>query len=118
MAPRLHMRDRCEVGTYDTDTTGPEPGESWTYEPETRCRFTRTTSREVLDGNEHALTDVAIHFPVGTTLSASSRIKLTRRNGSTLTSNEFYEVVGEPWYTDDNRVVVINAQSVPAGATA
>ena len=116
MPPRPHMRDACQIGIYDTDTAGPEPGETWTYGSAIRCRFLRVSTRDVTDGNEHHLSDVQIHVPAGTTVSTSSRIKLTERNNTTLGTAEYFEVLGEPWNTEDNRVIVLNCQSVPVGA--
>ena len=116
MPPRRHMRDTCEIGTLDAITSGPEPTDTWVYGSSIRCRFVHTTTREVLDGDEHALTDVQIHVPAGTTVSDSTRIKLTKRNHRVLATDEYYELVGEPRRTDDNRVIVCNAQSVPVGA--
>ena len=116
MPPRKHLRDRAEIGTFVEVTNGPEPTEEWTYGPETDCRFVRTTTREVLDGKEQDVTDVLIHFRAGETISDSSRIKLTKRNRQALTTVEYYEMVGAPWYTEDNRLIVCNCSSLPTGA--
>lgn len=118
MAPRRHMRDACQIGTRDTVTSGPEPTESWTYAAEIRCRFVRTATREVLDGDAHGLSDVKIHMPAGNTVSDSTQIKLTKRNNATLGTPEYFRVMGEPWYLDNNRSIVCNCVSVPAGAEA
>ena len=116
MAPRQHMRDLCQIGSRDTVTSGPEPTESWTYGAETRCRFVRTSTREVLDGDVHGLSDVKIHLPDGTAITDSSQVKVTKRNRETLATPEYYRVMGEPWHLENNRVIVCNAVSVPIGA--
>lgn len=116
MAPRPHMRDVCQIGARDSVTSGPEPTESWTYGSATRCRFVRTSTREVLDGDVHGLSDVKIHLPASVTVSDSSQIKITKRNRATLGTPEYYRVMGEPWYLENNKVIVCNAVSVPVGA--
>lgn len=116
MPPRKHMRDRAEIGTFTEVKDGPYITETWVYDPEVSCRFVRTTTREVLDGKEQGLTDVQIHFRADQSITDSSRIKLTRRNSKRLDSAEYYELVGDPWETEDNRVIVCNCQSVPGGA--
>lgn len=116
MAPRRHMRDACQIGTRDTVTSGPEPTEAWTYAPATRCRFVRTDTREVLDGDIHGLSDVKIHLPSEAVVSDSSQIRLTKRNRTNLGTPEYFRVMGEPWNLESNRVIVCNCVSVPAGA--
>lgn len=111
MAPRKHMRDLCQIGTFDTVTTGPEPTEAWTYASEGRCRFDRVNTRETVDGDKHSMTNVRIHLPIGVTITGSSRIKLTRRNGATLGTPEYYDVVGDPWYARDNRSIICDCIS-------
>jgi hypothetical protein len=118
MAPRPHMRDKCQIGRRDGVTEGREPVEVWSYSPEIRCRFVRTSTREVLDGDIHGLSDVKIHIPAGETISDSSQIKVTRRNGQDVMAAEYYRVMGEPWFLENNRVIVCNCVSVPAGAEA
>lgn len=116
MPPRPHMRDKAQIGVFQTVSNGPEPVESYVYGSAVSCRFIRTSTREVLDGKEQDLTDVQIHFRADQTLTDASRIKLTRRNLTTLGTPEYYELVGLPWYTDDNRTIVCNCQSMPTGA--
>lgn len=116
MAPRPHMRDVCQIGTRDQETTGPEPTENWTYASETRCRFVRTSTREVLDGDIHGLSDVKIHLPAGNIVEDSSQIRITKRNRATLAKPEYFRVMGEPWFLENNKVIVCNCVSVPLGA--
>ena len=116
MPPRLHLRDAAQIGTFDTVSTGPEPSDEWTYATAVPCRFVRTTTREVLDGKEQDLTDVQISFRASETITDASRIKLTKRNRTSLGTVEYYELVGAPWYTEDNRLIVCSCQSVPTGA--
>lgn len=116
MAPRPHMRDLCKIGVYSDDTFGPEPEETFDYGVQTRCRFLRATSREVIDGKRRAFIDVSIHLPSPSTVSESSRIQLIRRNGATLQTPEYFRVTGEPWRTEDNRTVVCSCEQMPVGA--
>ena len=110
------MRDSCEVGTFDTVTGGVEPVEAWTYGATIRCRFIRRSTREVVDGDRHEMTDASVHLPSGTVVTNSTRFKILKRNGRTLTTVEYYDVKGEPWETEDNRVIVCDCQTVPVGA--
>lgn len=110
MALRKHMRDACQVGAFVAVLTGVEPVEDWTYATETRCRFERVATRETIDGDKHSLTGVQIVLPIGQSVTGSSRIKLTKRNGGAVT--EYYDVVGDPHYTNDNRSIVCDCKSV------
>lgn len=116
MPPRPHMRDICKIGVYDDQTYGPEPEESFNYGTQTRCRFLRTTTREVIDGKRRAFIGVVIHLPSPSAVSEKSRIQLIRRNGATLETPEYFRVTGEPWNTEDNRVVVCECEQIPIGA--
>ena len=116
MAPRRHMRDACKIGTYDIVSTGPEPTEAWTYGAETRCRFLKTSTTEIVDGDRHHQTSTDIHLPAGVTVSDSTRIQITKRNGSTISPVEYFNVKGDPWFTTDNKIVVCRCESVPIGA--
>ena len=116
MPPRLHLRDKAEIGTFVEVTNGPEPVEEWQYSAAVSCRFVRTTTREVLDGKEQDLTDVQMTFRASEEISDSSRFKLTKANRSNLATVEYYEIVGSPWRTEDNRHIVCNCQSVPTGS--
>ena len=116
MPPRQHMKDECEVGTFDVVSGGVEPVEAWTYGETIRCRFLRRSTREVVDGDRHETTDAAIHVPSGTTITNSSRFKVLKRNGRVLSTVEYYDVKGEPWETEGNRVIVCDCQTVPVGA--
>lgn len=116
MPPRKHMRDKCQVGTWDAVNDGPYASEEWTYGSEIRCRFVRQSTREVIDGAEVAKSEVSIHLPGGTTVAENSRIKLTERNNTTLGTAEYFDVIGEPFYPIGNRTVVVNCRSVPVGA--
>lgn len=117
MPPRKHMRDACKIGARDAVTSGPRPTQTWTYGSAIRCRFVRNeATREVMDGTEVASTDVAFHLPADTTVSANGRIQLTERNNAALGTPEYFKVIGEPFFPNGNRTVVVNCQSVPAGA--
>lgn len=110
------MKDRCEVGVLGEVTAGVEPTEEWTYGDTVRCRFIRRSTRETIDGDRHETTDVLIHVPAGETVTNSTRFKILKRNGRMLSTVEYYDVKGEPWETEDNRVIVCDCQTVPAGA--
>ena len=116
MPPRKQLRDRAELGTFVEVTVGPEPTEEWQYGAEVDCRFVRTSTREVLDGKEQDLTDVQISFRADEAIADSTRIKLTKRNRKALSTVEYYEMVGDPWPTECNRLQVCNCQSLPVGA--
>ena len=116
MPPRKHMTDACKLGTFVEVSTGPYPTEEWTFGNALRCRFSRVSTREVMDGARVASTDVAIAVPAGTTVAPSSRVELTKRNNATLAPPEYYDVIGEPWPVKGNREIILNCQHVPAGA--
>lgn len=116
MPPRRHMRDACSIGTYADITVGGRPQESWQYAASTRCRFSREDSRETMDSTEVAHTDIKIAIPAGADVTHAGRIKLTKRNRTTLDTPEFYEVVGDAWFTKGNREIVLACRSIKAGA--
>jgi hypothetical protein len=116
MAPRLHMRDKCEIGTIITVQNGPEPTQEWNYGASTRCRFLRTSTTEIVDGKRRHETSTEIHLPATSSVTDAARIKLTRRNTASLADYEYYDVTGDPWHTQDNKVVVCRCTGVPAGS--
>lgn len=116
MPPRLHMRDACQIGSRDAVTTGPEPTEAWTYGSAIRCRFARVSTREVVEGDVHEKTNVTITIPAGETVDDATRIKLTKRNRATLGTPEYFDVIGKPHYSQDNRCIVLDCVSVAKGA--
>ncbi len=116
MPPRPHMRDACKVGAYVEITVGGRPQEVWQYGAATRCRFSRNSTREVLDGAEVANSDVQVHLPDGVDITHAERIEITKRNGTAIAPGEIFEVIGDPWYTKGNREIVLACRSVPVGA--
>ena len=109
------MRDACEVGVLTAVTTGPEPTDTWVYGDTVRCRFIRRSTRELVDGDLRDMTDVRIHVPSGTAVENSTRFKVIKRNGKSLATVEYFDVKGEPWETEDNRVIVCDCQTVGEG---
>ena len=88
--------DRCKILTKTSpSSTDPEPTSSFSAGSEIRCRFSRTGTREVVDGTAASPVDCEIRVPAGTTVTASDRVRLTKRNGATV--SEDYAIVGEPW---------------------
>lgn len=60
------------------------------------CGFNPKNTKNVLVGTNLAVTDGEFRLPLGTTISANDRIRLTHRYGSALASAQTYDVVGEP----------------------
>ena len=116
MPPRKHMKDECKLGAFVSVESGPYAAEEWTFGSAIRCRFSRVSTREVLDGAKVSATDVAVAVPDGTTVEASGRVQLTKRNNATLGTPEYYDIIGEPWQVKGNREIILNCQHVPAGA--
>ena len=108
MSGRLagRFRDECEIGSLpgiDDITDGNAHAQPYTYGGTKRCRHSRTSTREVLNGADTAVTNVDIRLPLGTkndkgvALSNSDRIRLTRLNGARV--SEVHAILGEPWET-------------------
>lgn len=92
------MFDTCVVQTYSaTSSTSAEPNVgSWADGSAIACGFDASVSNEVSDGSQATLTDATIRLPIGTTCTGKNRIKVTKRNGTTLGTAETYEILGEP----------------------
>lgn len=101
MAGQGHLRDTCLIGTQAAPVA-PEPVGAWTYSAtEIRCRFAQTSGRlgyqaEVPIATGQELTDGTIRLPAGTTVTAGNRLKVTKKNYTTLATAQEYEIVGEP----------------------
>ena len=97
MAFTGNMRDRCKVLSHTSASNGPSPISSFAVGSEIRCRYSRTDSREVVDGSQMAPSNVEIRVPSGTTITGSDRIRMTQLDGAAVTQD--YAIVGEPFTT-------------------
>jgi hypothetical protein len=111
------MRDKCKIGTLQVLSGGLEPVTDWDYGSSVRCRFAKQSTSEIVDGNRRHVTTTQIHLPASVTISSADNIQITHRNTSVLVDPEFYAVIGDPWRTIDNKVVVCTCERLPAGVS-
>lgn len=90
------FRDKCKVGVATFSDVHDPTSLAWSYGAELSCGFDASQSDETVDGAEATITDAVIRVPVGTSVNADDRIKITVRNFATLGTPEIYAVVGAP----------------------
>ena len=110
VAQEAHMMDACEVGTRSDDTQD-EAGQTipdYDYGDEIICGFQPTGGRvgRTADGMP-IFSDVAFRLPLGTSVQACDRIKITQRFGEDTTEVE-YDVAAEPREGPSGLVVPCN----------
>lgn len=94
------MTDLLQVGTLDTGQGGwgaTPAGDAYTYDVvnTVRCSVEDGKAREMQDGSEVQIADTVITVPSGnTSVLGTSRLKVTRRYRTTLTTAEIYRVLG------------------------
>lgn len=79
---------RPEV-TYAARESGGEPIEF-------ACGYNPHASREALTPTDVPRADAALRLPIGTTIDATARVKITTRDGEALATPPIYEIVGRP----------------------
>ena len=100
MAER-NMQDTLQIGTGTGGRAsfGNAPGATtWAYDDTNpvRCFVDSAKSGEVKDGTEVTITDAEIRVPLGSSITAKSRVKVTHRFRETLDTPEIYAVIGAP----------------------
>ena len=96
MGFRGPMRDTCQVGTGVASTTVEPTASSYTWATAIRCRFHEGLTTEVRNGSEATVTEAVFLLPAGTVITSANRIRLTKRNGTTLSTARIFAIVGEP----------------------
>ncbi len=95
----LSFLDTCQIApVVETAATGGELVESWpTYADAVACGFEPTGGRERRRGQGTILiTDATLRLALGTTITARSRVKVTKIKGETLSTPLYFGVVGSP----------------------
>lgn len=115
-AQESFMQDSCQIGarTSTQDSLG-ELVDAFTYGQATPCGFKMDGG---LQRNEFRTVDGAVVYadaearlPVGTTVSADDKVKITARFGVTLAAALVYEVMGEPLIGPSGIVCYLRAVS-------
>ena len=92
-----HYNDTCVIQTLSTarDTTGAVLP-TYTDGSAISCGFEPTggTERKAAGGTA-VITDATVRLPIGTTVTAKDRVKITKRHGTSITALVF-GVAGEP----------------------
>lgn len=92
----LTMLDECQIGVKSGGAFGSDPGDkTFTYGDAVICGVDLGLGRESSDGAQRPDVDAVISLPHGTTITAASRIKVTKRLGVAVTNLE-YAVLGTP----------------------
>lgn len=109
------MQDQLQIGTASGGRTsfGNDPGETtWAYDSDNpvRCFVDTSKSLEVTDGTETSMTDAIIRVPLGSAITAKSRLKVTLRYRETISSPDIYAVMGAP--KNGRSSMVINCKLV------
>lgn len=103
-----HMNDTCVILAYGSTTDENNmPKPTYTAGSEMACGFRARTPREVLERAEVAMSDGDVRLPIGTSLDRRSRIKITKRHGTTLNPAEVYEIIGAPLRGPSGLVVLL-----------
>lgn len=96
-AQEWHMNDACQVLTYSSaDDAYNVPVASYTAGSEIACGFGRTGPREALGAAQVPMAEAELRLPTETAVTARDRIRIVKRNGETITAED-YEIVGPPW---------------------
>lgn len=90
------MGDECKIGTLSETVSGGHVSESYTYGSAIACGFDASGNGEASDGSQAGITTAALRLPIDTVVSSASRVQVTKRNGATLASAEYFSVVGDP----------------------
>ena len=93
-----HYNDTCVIQTLSTarDTTGAVIP-TYTDGSAISCGFEPTggTERKAADGTA-VITDATVRVPIGTTVTAKDRVKITKRHGTTLGTALVFGLASEP----------------------
>lgn len=91
------LLDTCVIGVMGS-ASGVEPTAAYTYTANpVACGFAPMPSGEAGgDAPQVTMTDAVLRLALTETVTGDSRIKLTKRFGTTLTTPEYYAVIGEP----------------------
>jgi SPP1 family predicted phage head-tail adaptor len=95
-AQEAAMQDTCKIGVYSRtlDTYG-GPVETWTEGSAIACGVEMTTGQENRRADLTAeRIDATVRLPIGTSIKATDRVKVTHRFGAD-TTDITYDVVGE-----------------------
>jgi predicted RecA/RadA family phage recombinase len=103
------MHDRCKVGVLAQTADGPYRSDTFTYGDEIACGINQTPAGEASDGSEAGVTGVTCRLPLGTAVTSTSRVRVTKRCG-TDTTDEDYAVEGDPHV--GQTCIVVNLQRV------
>lgn len=90
------LLDACKIGTLSENTSSTYKSISYTYGSEVPCGFNDRSRREARDGSNARIVDAELRLPATATVTASSRVKITKRYGVAVSPELEYAVVGPP----------------------
>lgn len=90
------LLDSCRILAYTTGAADAYGMSAVTYTAgsEIACGYEPTASDEVQRENQVIVTDGKLRLPIGTTVTTSDRVLVTKKLGETLTTQPTYEIVG------------------------
>jgi len=89
------MGDACKIGVLTETVSGGHVSETYAYGSEIACGFDMAPRGESSDGAQAGVTPAVVRLPIGTAISSTSRVQITKRNGAAITP-EYYSVEGDP----------------------
>lgn len=102
------MHDTCKIGVASTSTDGPYTVQSYTWGSEIACGFNPNPGGESADGAESGVNVAEIRLPHGTTVTSTSRVRITHRSGAAVTEQD-WAVDGDPHVGPTGIVVALKA---------
>lgn len=92
------MQDSCVVYLY-TEGSANALGHAtpvYTSTTEQYCGYKPNTTREANEDGQVVLVDAVLRLAIDATISSTSRVKITKRFGATLSPQPLYHVIGDP----------------------
>ena len=103
------MMDSCIVYTYGEGAVNALgiPEHTYTAGDEIPCGYKPTSTREANQDGQVVTANDELRVAIDTAISSTSRVRITKRHGVTLTDQELHEVIGEPSRGPSGLVVLL-----------
>jgi hypothetical protein len=94
-AQQAHMMDTAVVQTFSASTADSWgiPADSYSDGSAVYCGFNNKAGIETQGEGEVVQYDATVRLPIGTAVTESDRIKITKRHGTTLSTPLIFEIV-------------------------
>jgi len=109
------MLDVCTVGTLSVGTSGAYTTQTIAWSANTVCGFDAGGGSETRDNAQFPTNAARLRLPLGTAITATSRVRIVSKAGVALSPQPEFKVVGAP--AQGPTCLVVDLELMPAKGT-